>query len=172
MRLALAMGYERLEMALLQASDPRSRADDAWRRNDPPPIPPLTADQAMQLLFLHEKSVRQGWDQPHRRKRRGEPWETYTERLRAMWTAEKAREAEDAAVRRAAREQDEREAARSGGSRRRGASSSDPPVPDLPALEQVTGWSKAKGKPPHNPDLALFGGWRLKDWKKREAGKG
>lgn len=41
-----------------------------------------------------------------------------------------------------------------------------------PPLHLVTGWSKAKGKPPHNPDRALFGGWRLSDWEKRKkAGK-
>jgi hypothetical protein len=148
MRLALETGYERLEAAAVAAATPYSHADDAWRENDPPPIPPMSAHQALQLLFLHEKSVRQGWEQPHRRRRRGEPWEAYTERLRAMWTAKKAREAEAAAVRRAI-ELDEREA--------------PPELPPLPALDQVTGWSKASGKPPHHEGVALFGGWRLQD---------
>ena len=163
MRLALAMGYERLEVALLMAGAPDSHADDAWRRNDPPPIPPMTADQALQLLFLHEKSVRQGWELPHRRRRRGEPWETYTERLRAMWTAEKAREAEDAALRRAAHFE------RSGDWRYE----EERALPALPALEQVTGWSKADpDKVPHDPDQALFGGWRIEHLKKRRASGG
>jgi hypothetical protein len=35
-------------------------------------------------------------------------------------------------------------------------------------LELVTGWSKAKGKPKHNPKKAMFGGWRLEDWKGRQ----
>ena len=168
MRLSLHTGYERVECALIAAGLPESHEDDAWRHNDPPPIPPMTANQAIQLLSLHEKSVRQGWERPHRRKRRGEPWETYTERLRAMWTAEKNREAEDAALRRAAQYEDE-------GSR--GEASWDwrlpeePPPPQLPPLALVTGWSKAdpdRVKVTHNPDLALFGGWRLKDWEKKK----
>lgn len=53
------------------------------------------------------------------------------------------------------------------------------PLPELPPLELVTGWSKACSGPvegagtkkkPHNPDLALFGGWRLSDWKKKQRG--
>jgi hypothetical protein len=168
MRLSLTEGYDRVEMAALAAALPESHEDDSWRHNDPPPIPPMTPDQVLQLLCLHEKSVRQSWDRPHRRKRRGEPWETYTERLRAMWVSEKAREAEDAALRAAARAET--------------AADWDVPeeeedLPALPALDQVTGWSKAcpepveganpdRAKATYNPDLALFGGWRLKDWKK------
>jgi hypothetical protein len=162
MRLALETGYERLEAAALMAAMPESHADDAWRHNDPPPIPPMTGTQALQLLFLHEKSVRQGWERPHRRRRRGEPWETYTERLRAMWTAEKAREAEDAALRRAARYEQAGEWRLEG----------EAPLPALPALEQVTGWSRAKpdGEGVHRPGLALFGGWRLKEMKRKRGG--
>jgi len=212
MRLALETGYTGIEAAALAAAMPESHEDDGWRHNDPPPIPPMTAHQALQLLFLHEKSVRQSWDRPHRRKRRGESWDTYTERLRAMWVSEKAREAEDEALRRAARAE--------------GAADWDVPeeeedLPALPDLSQVKGWSKAaleqreqrserdgacrptgrrsrarlpvpdsdpgsrhdraltdqphpssEAGPVHNPDLALFGGWRLRDWKKRDAGKG
>lgn len=155
MRLALAMAYDRIEAALLASALPESHEDDSWRHNDPPPIPPMTPDQAIQLLSLHEKSVRQSWEQPHRRKRRNEPWETYTERLRAMWTAEKAREAEDEALRRAAQYE------ATGDWRLEGEEA----PPELPPLHLVTGWSKAnpdRVKVTHNPDLALFGGWRLK----------
>jgi len=163
MRLALKMGWDRLECIALAASPPESWADDEWRSRAPAPIPPMTADQAIQLLCLHDKSVNQGWDRPHRRKRRGEPWETYTERLRAMWTCEKRQEAEDAALRRAAQYEttgDWRFA-------------DEAPPPELPPLEQVTGWSKADpGKKPHHPERALFGGWRLDDWKKRKAERG
>ena len=159
MRLAHAMGYDRVEAAAIEAALPDSHEDDAWRHNDPPPIPPMTPDQAIQLLYLHEKSVRQSWDRPHRRRRRNESEETYTERLRAMWTHEKAVEAEDEAVRRAGRE----------------ATMADYDVPEdedempaLPQLDKVTGWSGADPeKAPQNSDLALFGGWRLKDWEKR-----
>lgn len=47
-------------------------------------------------------------------------------------------------------------------------------MPALPALDQVTGWSKTDPeKAPHNPDVALFGGWRLKDWhRSRRRGEG
>lgn len=159
MRLALKQGYERLELAALVAARPESHADDRWRHNQPPPIPPMSPDQALQLLFLHEKSVHQSWEQPHRRRRHGEPWETYTERLRAMWRSEKSREAEAAALRRAARYET------SGDWR----FADEQPAPDLPPLHLVTGWSRADPKKPkHNPKRALFGGWRLSDWKKRQ----
>ncbi|HYI64755.1 MAG TPA: hypothetical protein VEW71_07720 [Allosphingosinicella sp.] len=164
MRLALAMAYDRIEGALLASTLADSHEHDSWRHNDPPPIPPMTPDQAIQLLHLHEKSVRQGWEQPHRRKRRNEPWETYTERLRSMWTAEKSREADDEALRRAAQYE-------ATGDWRL---PEEPPPPELPPLHLVTGWSKAAPvKAKHNPDLALFGGWRLRDWeKKKRAAKG
>jgi hypothetical protein len=166
MRLSLTMGYDRVEGAAMASALADSHADDAWRHNDPPPIPPMTPDQALQLLCLHNKSVRLSWDRPHRRKRRGEPWETYTERLRAMWTAEKGKEAQDEALRRAARYE-------ATGDWRL---PEEPPPPELPPLHLVTGWSKAnpdRARATYNPKLALFGGWRLKDWKKkRKAGKG
>jgi hypothetical protein len=156
-RIALKMGHERLECAMLQAAMPESQRHDAWRRNDPPPIPPLTADQALALLCRHSKSVELGWDMPHRRRRRGEPWETYTERLRAMWTAEKRREAEDDAVARALRWEET-------GSWRR--EDEAPPLP-VPPLALVTGWSKASGRPPHHEGVPLFGGWRIGDMKRK-----
>jgi hypothetical protein len=161
MRISLTIGYDRIEYASLAAAQPGSGAHDGWRRNDLPPLAPLSWDQAFQLLCLHDRSVRQGWEQPHRRRRRGEPWETYTERLRAMWTAEKAREAEDRAIRRAEHYEET-------GSWRY---AHEQPPPKLPPLHLVTGWSKATGKPAHNSNLALFGGWRISDWKKRR-GKG
>jgi hypothetical protein len=157
-RLALEEGYDRLEWAAIAAAAPQSHGDDAWRENDPPAIPPMTASQALQLLYLHEKSVRQGWERPHRRRRRGESDPVYCARLGAMWQAEKAREAEREAVR-AAIERD--------------GSEPPPALPPLPDLAQVTGWSKASGKPPHDPGVALFGGWRMKDMERalRERGR-
>src|SRR5205085_6885922 len=60
MRLALRIGWERLEEAMLAAGLAHSHEDDAWRTDhDHPPIPPLTADQALQLLCLHNKTVNQ-----------------------------------------------------------------------------------------------------------------
>jgi hypothetical protein len=156
MRLALETGYSRIEAAAVMAACPSSHADDAWRSNEPPPIAPMTPEQALQLLYLHEKSVRQSWEQPHRRRRRGESEEVYLARLRAMYAAEKAREAEALAVARAIRAED-------GG----GGGGKPPPLPALPELGQVTGWSKAKGGARHNPDVALFGGWRMAEMKKK-----
>lgn len=161
MRYSLKMGYDRLEIALLADRDPAACSHDGWRNNDPLPIPPMTAGEAIQLLSLHEKSVRQGWDQPHRRRRRGEPWEIHGERLRAMWVHEKAREAEDEATARALHYE------KTGDWRL----PEEPAPPVLPALEQVTGWSKAaKVKVVHNPDLAMFGGWRINQWRKKQRG--
>jgi hypothetical protein len=153
MRLALRTGFERVEAAALMAGLPQSYADDAWRHNAPLPIPAMTPSQALQLLCLHDKSVYQSWEKPHRRQRRGESEETYTERLRAMRMVEERRKAEDEAVARASREE--------GPGAEQGAAGQSGGVPLLPALDQVTGWSRAQGKPPHDPETALFGGWRL-----------
>ena len=54
-RLALEMGYERLKMALLASAQPKSFADDDWRRNAPPEIPRMTVNQALQLMYLHRR---------------------------------------------------------------------------------------------------------------------
>ncbi|MFL6843928.1 MAG: hypothetical protein ACJ8ER_03495 [Allosphingosinicella sp.] len=159
MRLALRMGFERIEAAALDAALPEAHRHDAWRRGEPAPIPPLSWDQAFQLLCFHEKSVRQGWEQPHRRRRRGESDAVYIERLRAMWGAEKDLEAEEDALRRAARFDE------TGDWR----FEDEAPPPPLPPLELVTGWSKAKGGPAHNPDLALFGGWRIGEMRRKLA---
>jgi hypothetical protein len=199
MRGALAMAYDRLEWTLLQSALPHGDGVAAWRHDEPAPVPPMSVGQMLQLLFLHEKSVRQSWEKPHRRKRRGEPWETYTERLRAMWVAEKAREAEDEQTRRHARRRAERyetsgdwrlpEEIRPGTGRGPAAGGGGA---ELPPLELVTGWSKAapeqrsgrraslssdgdgacrptgssEAARKRNPDKALFGGWRITDWKK------
>jgi hypothetical protein len=157
MRLALQMGYERLEMALLEAADPAAYADDAWRHNDPPPIPTMTANQALQLLYLHQKEARLEAEPPHIKRRRGESSEAHSVRLSEMYEArmERAREAFRIA-----------EAARRAAGR---PSPFGPQPPVLPALDQVTGWSKADpANAPHDPTRALFGGWRLKDVKRRQ----
>jgi hypothetical protein len=153
MRLALAMGYDRLECAALAAALPEDPESTAWRRGEPPPVARMSADQAIQLLALHEKSVRQGWEKPHRRKRRGESWDIHAQRMSAMGRAEMDRAAEADALARAAR----REA--TGGWRL----AHEPPPAPLPPLELVTGWSRAKGGAPHHCGIALFGGWRIAD---------
>ncbi len=132
MRLALQMGYDRLEMALLERFDPASHADDAWRRNDPPPIASMTPAQALQLMYLHQKEARLLAEPAHIKRRRGESREAHSYRLSAMYEArlERAREAFRVA-----------EAER----RARGEPWIFGPedIAPLPALDQVTGWSKA-----------------------------
>ncbi len=159
MRLALEMGYERLEMALLASLHPDSHEDDAWRHNNPPPIPQMTANQALQLLYLHQKEVRLQAEPPHIKRRRGESRDAHSFRLSVMYQTLEQRDREEFLIAEAAR-------------RERGEPWLFGPeaLPELPALDQVTGWSKAAaGKTAHDETRALFGGWRLKDW---EEGKG
>lgn len=154
MRLALEAGYEALELALLAAADPASYRDDAWRHNDPPPIPQLTPGEALQLLYLHQKEVRLQAEPAHIKRRRGESSEAHSIRLGAMYEArlQRAREAFDIA-----------EAER----RARGEPHVfGPKILPLPALDQVKGWSKADpAKRPQDRDRPMFGGWRIGDWK-------
>jgi len=151
MRLALQKGYEQLEMALLASFDPASHADDAWRHNDAPPIPSMTPAQALQLLHLHQKEARLWAERPDMKRRRGETSEMHSARLALLWTAQQMRDAEDRAI---------AEASQGEGKR----SPHEPPPPLLPSLDQVTGWSKAGEGEVYDPDVALFGGWRLRDW--------
>jgi hypothetical protein len=184
MRAALAQAYMRLQAELLRVGlGAGDGAGHGWRDNDPPPIPPMTAAQALQLLYLHQKTVELGWSQPHRRKRRGETDETYRLRLATMWAAERRMRREEEQACRLLQDPPLRSQGR-GTSRRlveglpEGRGDSSQLI--LPALDQVTGWSKARPErveaakgTQHNScpercrraDLALFGGWRLKDWR-------
>lgn len=157
MRLALKTGWERINAALLISTLPESHQHDRWRRGEWPQLPPMTVDQAMQLLHLHEKSVHQRWEEPHRRRRRGESDEVYSDRLQAMRRAETDLEAEEEALRRAARFEE------TGGWRLE----DEPPPPELVPLELVTGWSRASGRAPHRKGVALFGGWRIADMERK-----
>jgi hypothetical protein len=157
MRWALQLGYERIELALLESFAPESARGDAWRHNDPPPIPPMTAGEALQLLYLHQKEARLWAERPDRRRRRGETSDAYSARLGRKWRAEKAWDREGYEAARALRE---------GG---QAPPELKPPAPWLPDLAQVTGWSKARSdaRRPGEGAPALFGGWRLKDWEGR-----
>ncbi len=155
MRLALAAGYQTVESALIAGSLPGAHDHDEWRHNDPPPIPPMTANQALQLLHLHAKTVHLQEEPPHIKRRRGESSEAHSYRLTAMYEARQARAREAFDIAEAARNE-------------RGEPTLRNPYPmptpvRLPALDQVTGWSKADPtKVPHDPSVALFGGWRSK----------
>jgi hypothetical protein len=158
MRMALEMGYTRIELALMQSFDPDSCRDDAWRHNDPPPIPPMSTEQALQLLYLHQKEARLWGERPDRRRRRGESGDQWSARLGRKWRAEKAW----------AREGYEVVAALCDGGE--APARLEPPAPVLPALDQVTGWSKARAGAKDAASAArpaLFGGWRLRDWEGR-----
>jgi len=136
MQLALETGYERVEMALMEAALASSYRDDAWRHNDPPAIPSMTVDEAMMLLRLHHQSVRLQEEPPHIKRRRGESREAHSYRLSAMYEArlQRARDAFDVA-----------EAARRSATAATSESPFEEPFPTLPALDQVTGWRKGKG---------------------------
>lgn len=133
MRLALETGYERVELALMEAALASSYRDDAWRHNDPPPIPSMTADEALMLLRLHQQSVRLQEEPPHIKRRRGESREAHSYRLSEMYKArlQRARDAFDIA-----------EAERRSATAATSESPFEEPLPPLPALDQVTGWRK------------------------------
>lgn len=172
MRLALEQGYARIEMALVEAAEPDAYEHDAWTRNDPPAIPPMAAAHALQLLHLHQKEARLLAEPAHLKKRRGEPHAAHLERLAAMHEARHARAREEFALAEA-----ERRARGEGpywGVDAEPRDPHEPPPVDLPDLSQVTGWSRAKpagkGAEPMDGDgrskPALFGGWRIEDWRR------
>jgi hypothetical protein len=157
MRLALQMGYDRIELALVEGFAADSHRDDAWRHNDPPPIPAMTAAQALQALYLHQKEARLWSNRPDRKKRRSETHDQWAERLARKWEHERHWDREQWELEKLLKKLDVEVPAH------------EPPPPVLPALDQVTGWSKADPtKTPHDRDRALFGGWRLKDWEERD----
>lgn len=150
-QLALEMGYDRLKAALLESTLATSFADDDWRRNDLPAIPPMTANQALQLLYLHQKEVHTLAEPPHLKRRRGESRDAHSFRLGAMYDLQMAQEELKYRIAEAER------LARGEPTYHRWAPG------ELPDLSQVTGWSKASGKPATDDTRALFGGWRLGD---------
>lgn len=152
-QLALEMGYDRLELALLESALPQSFAEDDWRRNDPPAIPPMTANQALQLMYLHQKEARL-WSTPvPDRLRPGETREARSVMLGMIHEAKLERDQQAFEVAEAER------LARGEATYQRWDAG------ELPDLGQVTGWSKAKDGPLADPTRALFGGWRIGDIK-------
>jgi hypothetical protein len=163
-RMALREGYQRLELALLATGLPGGHEHDDWRSNDPPPIPPMTANQALQLLYLHQKEARLNAVEPHEIRRRArEPEAAYHERLVRMAEERLRREREKFAVAEGLRaERGEPAWGPAGEAVRRELG--------LPDLAQVTGWSRADpAKVPHDARRALFGGWRMEQMALRQA---
>lgn len=157
-RLALQQGHQRLESALLEGFAAASHEDDAWRHNDSPPIPPMTPQMALQLLAMHRRRV-DDCDLPDPMRRRpGESRGAMSMRLGLMYEARLERSRENWRVAEAARNE----------RRARQEPEDGEGIAPLPALEQVSGWSKADPKKPvRDPDRAMFGGWRIEDWKPR-----
>lgn len=165
---ALALGYERVAMALHAGWTPEAHEHDAWAHDDPPPIPPMTSNQALQLLYLHQKEACGLATPEPLRRRRGESNEARNVRLSLIHEARLEREREKfRATQAALRAKDEDPYWG-----RDRADPHEPPRPALPDLAQVTGWSKADpAKVPHDETRALFGGWRIGDMR-RKMGEG
>ena len=148
--LALEEGYARLELACLEAADPGSHEHDGWARNERPALPPMTPNQALQLMYLHQKEARLQAEPAHIKRRRGESSEAHRFRLGTMWAAAQERERDKFRIAEAARHA-------------RGEDTFlpwEPPVV-LPDLAQVTGWSRAEKGRVHDERRALFGRWRI-----------
>jgi hypothetical protein len=161
LRLALAQGYERLEMALHESGLAASHEHDEWRRNDPPPMPPMGVNQALQLMYLHQKEARLLGEPGWLKRRRGESSEAHSERLAQMAEERRRRAREAFELAEAERWARGLPAWGPAGAEARNRLG-------LPDLAQVTGWSRADpGKAPHDPGRALFGGWRIEDMEKK-----
>jgi hypothetical protein len=156
METALSIGYDRLEAAALQAGLAAMRGDgktSAWQvRSAGTPLPPMSWDQAFQLLCMHQRTQRLGRE--HRTQRL--PHFEFNEAIRMVDRALRA---------------DERSMHFALTGRWRLPREQAPP--DLPPLHLVTGWSRADpNRVKHNPNLALFGGWRIGDLEKKRRGSG
>jgi hypothetical protein len=147
MRLALKIGYDRLECALIERacrSEEHCGEDSVWRDHvGANPLPPMTVAQAVQLFMMHRRTCRLDWE--HREKRH------------EVASNAEVRNALQGAI---AHETRGRHYEETGEWR----FEDEAPPAELPPLELVTGWSRADpGKAPHNPDIAGFGGWRIGD---------
>jgi hypothetical protein len=179
MLMALQRGFDGLEMALLESGLPASHEHDDWRHNDPPAIPPMTASQALQLMYLHQKQARLTAVPDRLRRRAREPEEAYYERLVQMSEERLRLEQEKFEVAEAERRERGEPAWGPAGEavrlaqdeRLRQAEDEREAGFGLPDLAQVTGWSRADpDKAPHHPGLALFGGWRMEDMERKLRG--
>jgi hypothetical protein len=187
MRMAIERGYLEIETALLSSHLAESHEHDDWRGNEPPAVPPMTVNQALQLLYLHQKEARLIAEPDYIRRRPGESREAQSVRLSAMYEERRRREREKFEVAEAERwERGEPAWGPAGEAVRRELGLGDegpstafggpPPLESegriwLPDLAQVTGWSHADpSRAPHHPERALFGGWRMEDMERKKDG--
>jgi len=170
MRLALQAGYGRIEAALLEAGLAGAHGHDDWRRNDPPAMPPMSVNQALQLLYLHQKEARLKAEPWPIKRLRGESSEVHCLRLAIMAEADDQRARDEFDVAEAERWARGEEPSGPAGERVREAlglpalrQAQDDRF-GLPDLAQVTGWSRAKPEAASaDPERALFGGWRIQE---------
>ena len=186
MRMAIERGYLALELGLLEGHLAASHEHDDWRNNSPPAMPPMSVNQALQLMYLHQKEARLLAEPDWLRRRPKESREAHSERLTLMAEERRRREREKFEVAEAERwERGEPAWGPAGEAVRRELAARDPstasgPPPlqqqgriSLPDLAQVRGWSRADpAKAPYHADRALFGGWRFEDLEAKEAGPG
>jgi hypothetical protein len=166
LRLARARGYERLEMALHEAGLAASHEHDDWRRNDLPAMPPMTVNQALQLMHLHQKEARLLSEPERIRRRRGESEQAHSERLAQMAEERDRRAREEFELAEAERWAQGLPAWGPAGEEARRRLG-------LPDLAQVTGWSRADArKAPHDESRALFGGWRIEEMRQKSPSAG
>jgi hypothetical protein len=158
MRISLRVGYDRLEYAAMERALQAlgGLEERAWlaRAIAGNPLPPMSFDEAFQLLCLHRNSVRLDSGRPPGRPARVEhdPVAAFAAIGRNIDAIERAARYEKTGSWRFAYEQ---------------------PPPPLPPLHLVTGWSRADpAKAKHNPRLPLFGGRRSGDWRERERKRG
>ena len=139
------------------------------------PIPPMTANQALQLMYLHQKEARLNAVEPHQIRRRArEPEAAYHERLVRMAEERLRRQREAFAVAEAERWERGEPAWGPAGEAVRAALRLAQDGFGLPDLAQVTGWSRADpAKVACHEERALFGGWRMGElgaWRRGRSG--
>jgi hypothetical protein len=155
MKISLTIGFDRLEYAAMERMLETLKGSPGCLGQllADNPLPPMTWDQAFQTLCLHRNTVRLDGARPP-----GPSSRISHNPVEAMFVIGRNIDA----LQRAAHFEET-------GSWRY---ADEAPPPKLPPLHQVTGWSRADpAKVKHNPKLALFGGWRIDDWQKRERKK-
>jgi hypothetical protein len=155
---ALQVGYDRLEYVVMERTlqalhgAPEEQGWLAAAISDNP-LPPLSFDQAFQTLCLHRNTVRLDGARPP-----GRPAKVERNPHRAMFAIGRNIDA----LQRADHYQ------LTGSWTLPGEPEAE--APKLVPLAQVTGWSKAQTvKVTYQSGRALFGGWRIDNWKKQRS---
>ena len=150
-RIALEEGYSRLQLRCLETADPESHTHDAWRHNERPEMPPMSHNQMIQLMYLHQKEARLLAEPAYLKRRRGESTDAHSYRLGEMYRLGEQRSRERFRVAEAVR-----------GARGQ-ATHFDWERIVLPDLAQVEAGRGDPSKATHDGGTAMFGGWRIKE---------